>query len=43
MLIVHFEKDYFICFRRILMDWRDVGIRISCQIKIKRERKRGGG
>jgi hypothetical protein len=30
----------FIFFRRMKMDWRDVGIRASCQIKRKRKRKR---
>jgi hypothetical protein len=30
----------FIFFRRMKMDWRDVGIRASCQIKRKRKNKK---
>jgi len=30
----------FIFFRRMKMDWRDVGIRASCQIKRKRKKKK---
>jgi hypothetical protein len=30
----------FIFLRRMKMDWRDVGIRASCQIKRKRKKKK---
>jgi hypothetical protein len=42
MQIVYFGKDcfYIYIFRRIQMDWRDMGIRVSYQIKRKREKKR---
>ena len=36
------QRTIYIFFRRVKMDWRNVGIRISYQIKRKRERKGWG-